>query len=129
MKVTGLLFREGLKCTRAHCQIPFDPEDPSLAQLASLPWEFLYRKETRDFLNLSRYTPMLRYLDVQRPYTPLQLEPPLRILAIMAGPVDCPALDLSRERALVEASWATLPGGGGWSRRANRRCHRGRAAA
>ena len=60
-------------------KIHIDPEDHSLAQLASLPWEFLYRKETRDFLNLSRFTPILRYLDVQRPDTPLPLELPLPI--------------------------------------------------
>jgi hypothetical protein len=89
-------------------KLHIDPEDPSLAQLASLPWEFLYRKETRDFLNLSQFTPILRYLDVQRPYTPLPLEPPLRILVVLSSPTDCARLDLERERALIEASWAKL---------------------
>ncbi|MGD2176779.1 MAG: MFS transporter, partial [Anaerolineae bacterium] len=91
-------------------KLHIDPEDPSLAQLTSLPWEFLYRKETRDFLNLSRFTPILRYLDVQRPYTPLPLEPPLRILVVISAPIDYAVLDLHRERALIEASWARQEG-------------------
>jgi outer membrane protein assembly factor BamD (BamD/ComL family) len=91
-------------------KLHIDPEDPSLAQLASLPWEFLYRKETRDFLNLSRFTPILRYLDVQRPYTPLPLEPPLRILVVISDPADYVRLDLEAERAQIEASWAKPEG-------------------
>ena len=67
-------------------KLHIDPEDPSLAFLASLPWELMYRKETRDFLNLSRFTPIVRCLDVQRPYVPLPLEPPLRILVAIASP-------------------------------------------
>jgi tetratricopeptide (TPR) repeat protein len=91
-------------------KLHIDPEDPSLAQLASLPWEFLYRKETRDFLNLSRFTPILRYLDVQRPYSPLPLEPPLRILVVISDPEGYPRLDLKRERSLIETSWANQEG-------------------
>jgi Tol biopolymer transport system component/outer membrane protein assembly factor BamD (BamD/ComL family) len=91
-------------------KLHIDPEYPSLAQLASLPWEFLYRKETRDFLNLSRFTPIIRYLDVQRPHTPLPLEPPLHILVVISAPTDYARLDLGRERALIEASWAKQEG-------------------
>ncbi len=87
-------------------KIHVDPEEPSLAPLSSLPWEFIYRKDTHDFLNLSRFTPILRYLDVQRPYTPLPLEPPLRILVVMSEPEGFVGLDLQRERALIESTWA-----------------------
>jgi len=91
-------------------KLHIDPEDPSLAQLASLPWEFLYRKEKREFLNLSRFTPIIRYLDVQSPYTPLSLEPPLRILVVISDPADYERLDLDRERELIETSWAKHEG-------------------
>jgi len=91
-------------------KIHIDPEDPSLAVLASLPWEFLYRRETRDWLSLSKYTPIVRYLDVQRPHTPLALKLLLHILVVLSQPADTPALDLARERALIEASWAKVPG-------------------
>ena len=83
-------------------KLHIDPEDPSLATLVSLPWEYLYRKETRDFLNLSRFTPILRYLDVQRPYIPLMLQPPLRILVVSSDPGDYPRLDLESERQRMD---------------------------
>jgi hypothetical protein len=91
-------------------KLHIDPEDPSLAYLASLPWELMYRKETRDFLNLSRFTPIVRYLDVQRPYVPLLLQPPLRILVVISSPVGYPQLDLDRERAQIEAGWGVQEG-------------------
>lgn len=91
-------------------KIHIDPEDPSLTQLTSLPWEFIYRKDTRDFLNLSKYTPIVRYLDVQRPFSPLPLERPLRILVVLSDPPEYVALDLERERALIEKTWARQEG-------------------
>ena len=87
-------------------KLHIDPEDASLAQLSSLPWELMYRKETREFLNLSSFTPILRYLDVQVPCVPLPMEPPLRILGVIANPLDYPQLDLERERRQIEATWA-----------------------
>jgi len=91
-------------------KIHIDPEDPSLTQLASLPWEFLYRKDTRDFLNLSKFTPIVRYLDVQRPFTALPLERPLRILVVISDPEDYTGLDLKQERNLIEDTWAKQEG-------------------
>jgi hypothetical protein len=87
-------------------KLHIDPEDASLARLASLPWELMYRKETREFLNLSSFTPILRYLDVQVPCIPLPLEPPLRILIAIASPLDHAQLDLERERSQIEETWA-----------------------
>jgi hypothetical protein len=94
--------------TGLRIKIHIDPADPSLAQLASLPWELLYRRETRDWLNLSRYTPIVRYLDVPRPHTPLALRPPLRIFVVMSQPAGHRLLDLDKERAQIESTWATL---------------------
>jgi len=91
-------------------KLHIDPEDPSLAALVALPWEYLYRKETREFLNLSRFTPILRDLDVQRPYMPLQLALPLRILVFAADPIDYPRLELEREQQQLEACLGRLPG-------------------
>jgi outer membrane protein assembly factor BamD (BamD/ComL family) len=98
------MIRERQKGLRIKLHI--DPEDASLARLASVPWELMYRKETRDFLNLSRYTPILRYLDVQVPYVPLTLEPPLRILVVISDPVDFARLNLEHERDQIERTWA-----------------------
>lgn len=103
----GMLYASG-KGLRIKLHI--DPEDPDLAVLASLPWEFLYRKETREFLNLNASTPLIRYLDVQRPYRVQNLRPPLRILVAIASPNDYDELDLERERDLIEESWARQEG-------------------
>jgi hypothetical protein len=98
------LGRAGGKGLRIKLEI--DPDDPGLLQLASLPWEFLYRPETRDFLNLSPKTPVVRRLDIPRPYTPLPLEPPLRILVVISNPDGYPRLDLARERGNIEKIFA-----------------------
>ncbi|HEU5198190.1 MAG TPA: CHAT domain-containing protein [Ktedonobacterales bacterium] len=68
------------------------------AELAALPWEYLYDPRVPDYLCLSRGTPLVRYLDLPHPIEPLTIEPPLQILAMMAGPNDQPALDTARER-------------------------------
>ncbi len=86
-------------------RLHIDLEDPDLRPLAGLPWEFMYRRETRDFLNLSRQTPIVRYLDVPLPSDPLSYEPPLRILVVISNPIDRKQLDLAREKALIEAAW------------------------
>ncbi len=83
-------------------KLRLNPEDATLAELATLPWELLYQKETRDFLNLQRNTPVIRYLDVPRPTTPLPLQPPLRVLVCMASPIDKAALNLDKERRLIK---------------------------
>jgi len=83
-------------------KIHLDPDDPSLAALLNLPWELLYRQESREFFSVYKYSPVIRYLNVQRPSAPLPLEPPLRILVAMASPIGCRPLDLTRERQLIE---------------------------
>lgn len=76
-----------------------DPEEsPELARLAGLPWEYLYRRDTREFLSLSMHTPVVRYLEVPRPAEPLPLEKPLRILFVLASPRDQPPLRVEEEK-------------------------------
>lgn len=91
-------------------RLHIDPEDASLLGLASLAWEYLYRVETREFLSQSRYTPVVRCLDVQRDYRPGAMPPGLRVLVILSQPAGLPALDLPRERAMISAGWAEAGG-------------------
>jgi hypothetical protein len=85
-----------------------DPDEaPELARVAGLPWEYLYRSDTRDFLSLSKYTPIVRYLEVRRPTEPLPLEGPLRILVVLASPNDQPRLDLNREKKRIGEALST----------------------
>ena len=96
---------EGRRGQGLRIKIHLDPEHPDLAGIASLPWEFMYQSQTRDFLNLSRMTPIVRFLDVPRPSEPLTIRLPLRILAVVSSPEGEEKLDLERERENIEKAW------------------------
>ncbi len=89
--------------------------------LAALPWEFLYDPRQGEYICLSLYTPLIRYLELPQSVQPLQVKPPLRILCMISSPSDQDPLDISREQGriqealkgledqgLVELTW--LPG-------------------
>ncbi len=75
--------------------------DRGLPHLAALPWEYLYAPELQRFLALSDQTPIVRYLEVVQGVQPLEVIPPLVLLAVVSKPQDAPALD-------VEAEWQRL---------------------
>jgi hypothetical protein len=91
-------------------KLKFDAQDQELAQLISLPWEFLWRGETQDFLSLSRLSPVVRYLDVPRPAAPILLESVLRVLVVISSPRGLHALDVKQERTNLEASCRSWKG-------------------
>jgi hypothetical protein len=92
---------------RVRLRFRLDPADPRLTLLHGLPWELLC--DTRDFLALSRQTPVVRSLDVPRPLPPLPLPIGLRILVAMADAPGHP-LDLQGERRHLQEVWAGIPG-------------------
>jgi hypothetical protein len=73
-------------------------------ELAVRPWEFLYDARQGEFLCLSVFTPVVRYLDLPGSIAPVQLTPPLRILAMAATPDDQAPLNVERERRRVAAA-------------------------
>jgi len=73
-------------------------------ELATLPWEFLYDPNSRDYVCLSINTPVVRYLDVQQGAEPLPISLPLRILGMIAAPTDLPHLDVEVERERMETA-------------------------
>ncbi len=85
-------------------RLHFSPEHPDLLLLTSLPWEYLYWKKRGEFLSLSQFSPVSRYLSVLRPSRSAELSPPLRIL-VAVSPTPNRPLDLDRERQGIEASW------------------------
>lgn len=72
------------------------------AELAALPWELLYDPKQQRFLALSEQTPITRYLALPLPPAPLSVEPPLRVLAVLANPID------TGSAASVEVEWQNL---------------------
>ena len=78
-------------------KLKVDPGDEALASLGSLPWELLRRRDTEDYLCLSRHSPLVRYLDVPRPVRRRPLPKPMRVLVAIASPADLPPLKLLQE--------------------------------
>ncbi len=70
----------------------------------SLAWEYLYHPARNYFFATSKYTPVVRYLDIGKPEKPLRTELPLQILVLLSSPVDLP-----NERQIdIEAEWSNL---------------------
>jgi hypothetical protein len=88
---------KGLRITLALTEVP---------ELMQLPWEFLYHE--RDFLAISDWTPIVRYLDLPTAREPLAVRPPLRILAMVSSPSNAPPLDVERERTNLERALGAL---------------------
>jgi hypothetical protein len=80
---------------RIHLRMTDAPE------LAQIPWEVLYDPVHQRFLALSDKTPIVRYLELPIPETPLQITPPLRLLMILSSPRDLPPVSADRERETV----------------------------
>src|SRR5215211_1170765 len=72
------------------------------SELAVLPWEFLYDVERDRYPCLSSNTPLVRYLDLPQPVEPLRVNPPLRVLGMVASPMGLDPLDVEHEKRLVE---------------------------
>jgi hypothetical protein len=110
----GLLWARSLGVTpgrglRLQLRFRLESEPQGSTLLHSLPWELLYQPGTRDFLALSRLTPVVRYLEVARPASVLPLPSVLRILVVIADLPNLAPLDLARERREIEAAWGGNP--------------------
>jgi tetratricopeptide (TPR) repeat protein len=71
-------------------------------ELSALPWEFLYDPRQEEYICLSRYNPLVRYLEIPQPDKPFTAQLPLRILGMIAAPDDLHPLDVPRERERIE---------------------------
>lgn len=69
---------------------------------AALPWEYLYDPRQSEYCALSVETPLVRFLELPQPITPLAVAPPLRMLGMVASPADLPGLDVSQEKQRIE---------------------------
>lgn len=86
--------------------------DQGLPGLAALPWEYLYAPELQRFLALSDQTPVVRYLEVLQGVEPLEVAPPLVLLAVVSKPQDAPALNVEAEWQRLRMALAGLEAGG-----------------
>jgi CHAT domain len=77
-------------------------------EIAALPWEFMYDPVDGSFVSLNPATPIVRYPEIDQALRPLAINPPLRILGMMAAPPDLPPLDKAGEARRIESSLAEL---------------------
>jgi formylglycine-generating enzyme len=93
------------KGRRLRIRLQLNVEDASIAPVATLPWELMYRHDRREFLVLSADTTLVRSLDVPiGAYDPPAITGPVRVLFVMANPRG--DLDLHAERAEIEKQLA-----------------------
>jgi hypothetical protein len=111
------VFTGDLKVTLATSLAQADSEEVGLRlrlrltdvpELANIPWEFLRDPAARRFLALSEWTPLVRYLDLPGRQRPLTVSPPLRILVVVASPIDLVRLDAPAELARLRESLGAL---------------------
>jgi hypothetical protein len=67
-------------------------------ELAALPWEFLYDPLQHEYVCFLPDTVIVRYLEVAQPIPPFKVEPPLRVLAMIADPHDQARLNMASEK-------------------------------
>jgi hypothetical protein len=111
------VFSGDLKVTLATSLAQADSEDVGLRlrlrltdvpELANIPWEFLRDPAERRFLALSEWTPLVRYLELPGRQRPLTVSPPLRILVVVASPIDLVRLDAPAELARLREALGAL---------------------
>jgi outer membrane protein assembly factor BamD (BamD/ComL family) len=73
-------------------------------ELTLLPWEALFDPHTDTYV--CRQEPVVRHLAASHTPKPLPVQPPLRILAVIASPTDLPELDTNTEREHLEEALA-----------------------
>jgi CHAT domain len=81
-------------------------------ELANIPWEYLYDRESAGFVSLSPETVLVRYVEMPRPPRPFPVSPPLRILAMISAPSDVPELESDDEWDKLTAALTGLTGQG-----------------
>lgn len=75
------------------------------AELSRLPWELLH---FHSFLALNPRRTVVRFLDLPGQPSALAARPPLRLLHLIANPVETPPLDVEREREQLNSALADL---------------------
>jgi hypothetical protein len=89
--------RRGLRITLCLSEAP---------ELIDIPWEYLF--DDPDFLAMSAFTPIVRYLDLPRPQRPVLVQLPLKMLAVVSSPSEYDRLDVERERRDLERATADM---------------------
>jgi hypothetical protein len=83
-----------------------------VAELANLPWEFLYDSSLNRFFAQSNQTPIVRYLEMTQRIAPLKVNLPLNILVMISNPANYPKLDIEQEKSQLQKELKPLTNNG-----------------
>lgn len=75
-------------------------------ELAALPWELLHDAKFGGYLCL--HHPIIRYVEILEPVSPLHVQPPLRILGMVSLPGSLGALDAEAEKESLSTALKPL---------------------
>ena len=67
-------------------------------EIAALPWEVLYDRDSKTFISTSGKTPLTRYLEIPEPIKNLKIAPPVKVLVVIPGGS---GLDVANEERLI----------------------------
>lgn len=104
----GLDSLDGKRALRI--RLLFDPEDKDFPALSYLPWELLFRADTRGFLSQDVRTPLVRQIDVPHTTLPPPRISSLKALVVLSCPSGLPPLDVKRELEKIESTWGAHSG-------------------
>jgi hypothetical protein len=93
---------DAAKGTGLRIRLAFDPMSTESSRISLLPWELLYREETREFLARNLWTPVVRCLEAPRLTAAAEAEPPLKMLVVLSHPSDTQELQLEKEFHRIE---------------------------
>ncbi len=103
-------FRSSLASVRAkdnvglRIRLSFCGTSLHLPEIVGLPWELLCSPDTLEFPGSAPETPLVRYLDLERPIESVTIEPPIRVLGVLASPEGLRPIDReTHEETLREA--------------------------
>lgn len=100
------VFRgEVLGCLRAsfdqaqfdHIPLRIHLDLSTVPDLETLPWEYLYNPERKEYLTLTLASPPARYTPFQHRILPLKAPTPLRTLVMTSGPSSYPQFNVNQE--------------------------------
>jgi hypothetical protein len=104
----GLSFRRSFDEVEEYAGLRIRLRLTGVPELAQWPWEYLYDPLEAGFVTLSVKTPLVRYLEVPQLIRPFPVQPPIKILTVIASPGDRPQLDVVQEWNLLQAAVAGL---------------------
>ncbi len=85
-------------------RLSFGEASRYLPELVGLPWELLCSPETLEFPTAAAETPLVRYLDLERPVESVAVNPPVKVLAVLASPRGLTEIDREQHQRILKGA-------------------------